>query len=92
MILLRTSGHSAKRAISKTVVKYENQKEVTTALTVHNNSTAKTKEQALARAGRDGILGISKDLGLTEVTLYAWRILRRRTGHIFAKQNSTKTN
>ncbi|MBK8814227.1 MAG: transposase [Methylococcaceae bacterium] len=53
---------------------------------VRNKYTPQFKEQALERADRDGIPTVSKDLGLTEATLYAWRAKRRQTGQPFEEQ------
>jgi transposase len=48
--------------------------------------TALFKEQALERAGRDGIPTVAKDLGLAESMLYSWRAKRRQTGQPFEDQ------
>jgi transposase len=82
LILPRSSGHSAKRVISKTEVKNETKKESTTSV-VRNKYTAPFKEQALERADRDGIPKVAQDLGVAESMLYSWRSKRRQTGQSF---------
>ena len=57
-----------------------------TARSAYKRYTAQFKEQALERAGRDGIPKVAQDLGLAEGTLYAWRALRRQTGQPFEDQ------
>lgn len=70
MILPRSSGHSAKRVISKTEVNNETKKESIT-LAVRNEYTAQFKEQALERADKDGVPKVAQDLGLAESLLYS---------------------
>ena len=40
---------------------------------VRNKYTSQFKEQALERAGRDGIPKVAQDLGLSEAMLCSWR-------------------
>jgi transposase len=61
-------------------------KEELPARSVYKRYTAQFKEQALERAGRDGIPKVAQDLGLAEATLYAWRAKRRQTGQPFEDQ------
>jgi transposase len=61
-------------------------KEEVTTRTVRNKYTAQFKEQALARADRDGIPLVAKDLGLAESMLHSWRAKRRQTGQPFEEQ------
>ena len=53
---------------------------------VRNKYTAQFKEQALERAGRDGVSKVAQDLGLAESILYNWRAKRRQTGQPFEEQ------
>ena len=53
---------------------------------VRNKYTVQFKEQALERAGRDGIPKAAKDLGLAESILYNWRAKRLQTGQPFEDQ------
>jgi transposase len=48
--------------------------------------TAQFKEQALARAERDGVPKAAQDLGLAESLLYNWRAKRQQTGQSFEEQ------
>jgi transposase len=61
-------------------------KKESTASVVRNKYTALFKEQALERAGRDGILKVAQDLGVAESMLYSWRTKRRQTGQSFEEQ------
>jgi len=85
MILPRSSGHSAKRVISKPEVNNENQKRIK-----HPRCSqqiyAQLKVQALDRADRDSIPKVAQDLGLAESMLYSGRSKRRQTGQLFEEQ------
>lgn len=48
--------------------------------------TPQFKEQALARADKDGVPKAAADLGLDEGLLYSWRARRRQTGQSFEEQ------
>lgn len=61
------------------------QKETNTPV-VRNNYTAQFKEQALARADKDGAPKAAQDLGLAESMLYNWRAKRNQTGRSFEEQ------
>lgn len=45
--------------------------------------TPQFKEQALARAEKEGVPKAAQDLGLDEGLLYSWRAKRRQTGQSF---------
>jgi transposase len=48
--------------------------------------SAQFKEQALARALKDGVKQAALDLGITESALYAWRAKSNETGQPFETQ------
>jgi transposase len=61
-------------------------KEEFPARSAYKRHTNQFKEQALERADLGGIPKVAQDLGIAEVTLYAWRTLRRQTGQPFENQ------
>lgn len=48
--------------------------------------SAEFKQQALARAAKDGVATAAKDLGLAESQLYAWRSKATRVGQTSDEQ------
>ena len=44
------------------------------------------KDQALARAEKDGIAQVAKDLGISESMLYSWRAKQRQGGSTLETQ------
>jgi transposase len=51
-----------------------------------NRYSAEFKQQALARADKDGVAVVAKDLGLFESQLYAWRAKAKQTSQLTEEQ------
>jgi len=54
--------------------------------TKRNKYSPQFKEQALERAGKDGVPKAAKDLGLAPAMLYSWQAKARQTGQPFEEQ------
>ncbi|UXI70320.1 transposase [Tahibacter amnicola] len=53
-----------------------------------NRYSAQFKEQALARAEKDGVAIAAKDLGLAESQLYSWRLKSKQAGQMTEEQRA----
>ena len=55
-----------------------------------NRYSAEFKQQALARADKDGVAVAAKDLGLAESQLYAWRTKAKQDGQVTEEQRTVQ--
>lgn len=54
--------------------------------TIRKTYSPQFKEQALARAEKDGVAKAAQDLSIAEAMLYSWRAKRKQTGQSFEIQ------
>ncbi len=50
-----------------------------------NKYSPEFKDQVLARAEKEGVVQVAKDLGLPESMIYNWRLKKRNVGKSFEK-------
>lgn len=50
-----------------------------------NKYSPEFKDQVLARAEKEGVVQVAKDLGLPESMIYNWRLKKRNVGQSFEK-------
>ena len=53
---------------------------------IRKQYTAEFKDQAVARAEKDGVRRAAKDLGLREAQIYSWRAKKRQGGNPLENQ------